>query len=101
MSRKLLLGFLPSFILFTACLENLHEQKYFDTLERKNPALYATVMEHRAKIEEQLNNALRESLDREVREIGMWGARWDHVRKPVEGEYSLYERTDPAPPRAL
>ncbi len=68
------------------CLENLNQQKYFETLEAASPALASQVQQHRESIEQQLERSLRAEAFAEVTAIGMWGESWDLVRRVTDGE---------------
>jgi len=77
------------FALLTAapgCLENLNQQKYFDTLEAAEPALAARVQRHRPRIEQQLHAALEAEAPAPPVHIGYWGETWDLVRTVTDGE---------------
>ena len=68
------------------CLENLNQQKYFDTLEASAPALAVRVDRHRDHIEQQLGEALRAQAPAPPIHIGYWGETWDLVRTITDGE---------------
>ena len=76
----------------SGCLQNLNEQKYFDTLQRSDPALASRVREHKEEIEAQLDAALRAKSGRPIDEITMWGAGWETVRQVVGSEGQLFMR---------
>jgi len=70
----------------SGCLENLNQQKYFDTLEAAAPTLAQRVDRHRDRIEQELGAELGRHAPTPATHIGYWGASWDLVRRVTDGE---------------
>jgi hypothetical protein len=73
-------------LLGAGCLSNLNQQKYFDQLRARAPALAERVDRHRESIERTLSESLRAQSPTQVEFIGLWGETWDVVREPTDGE---------------
>ena len=58
----------------SSCLKNLNESEYFRKLEIKAPDQYKIVSAHKGEIEDQVEQALKDAVGKELTEVTHWGA---------------------------
>lgn len=81
-----MLGWCLAALVFSGCLENLNQERYFDLLEAADPGLARRIERNREAIEHKLRAALEAQSPAPIEHVGMWGESWDVVRRVTDGE---------------